>query len=164
MGETRGLEAHIIAEFDTWRRGRLPEEWDYKRYSSPFIEFGSGAEISYGKLLNLEIHVGNTTETYIEEGRFTPARLRLVAIQNLEKEKWGDGHCNYVDFFTEELYQHPDGAWYRTPGSPLPFSSTVRDLLPVSKAKRLLKRNTAVLRELDERIAALAEMREKLRG
>ena len=178
MADTKGLDAHIVAELDTWQRGRMPyEEWDYKRYESPFIEFGPRSEISCGMLHSLEVHVGNLTEAYSEERRFVPEKLAILAVPNLEKDKWPENHCNHVDFFTYVLYQHPDGTWYSTheiaahldsgrTAVPVrvPFDYEVRDLLPVTKAKKLLARNEKVLAEIDERIAALSEMREKLAG
>ncbi len=178
MADIEGLEAHIVAELDTWSRGRMPyEEWDHKRYESPFIEFGPRSEISCGRLHSLEIHVGNLTEAYSEERRFVPKKLAILAVPNLEKDDWPENHCNHVDFFTYVLYQHPDGTWYsaseiaayldgRRTAVPVhvPFDYEVRDLLPVTKAKKLLARNGKVLAEIDERIAALEEMREKLAG
>lgn len=177
MAGTGTLEAHIVAELDKWSRGRMPyEDWDYRRYESPFIEFGPRSEISCGRMELLEIHVGNLTEAYVEELRFKPSKMMILAVPNLDKERWGKGHCNYVDFFTYVLYQHPEGTWYsshevaaydgdrRKAPVRVPFDYEVRDLLPVSKANKLLNRNPAVLQELDERIAALVEMRKKLTG
>lgn len=177
MTENKTLEAHIVQELETWSRGRdLDAGWDYSRYDHPFIEFGPRSEISCGQMVSLEIHKGNLTEAYFEEDRFKPAKLIILAVPNPTKEEWPENDCNHVDFHTYALYQHPEGTWYsdwkiaahdkheKEVPVRVPFDYEVRDLLPVSKANKLLNRNPAVLQELDERIAALVEMRKKLTG
>ncbi len=178
MEKTNPLECRVVKELDNWPRGRLSVgNTDGKTYSGPFAEFTPRTEISCGKSEFLEIHVGNKTWVYFEECRFKPVKLIILATPNLQKEDWPPNHCNHVDFYTHGHYQHPDGTLYSNGEIPLysdgimvtkkiplqvPLDYKAMDLISIPKANKLLKRNSEVLEEINTRLVALNEIKEKI--
>ncbi|MBN2141785.1 hypothetical protein JW711_00500 [Candidatus Woesearchaeota archaeon] len=168
----KGLEGHILLELDSWKQGRMYDDKWNEKYSSPYINFSSSVQICVGRKEGLEIHRGNRTEIYFEELRFKPVKLIVAAVPFLNKIKHIKGHCDYVDYFTFDIYRHPNGTLYSK--APLnaydknngeipvkmPFDYLVRDLLSVPKANALLNRNSNVLKEVNSRIDELEHMRD----